>query len=259
MALFPRLATAGYSLGKDHAQVLLFHGFTGSPYDLRPVAHYLYNLGFFVRVPLLLGHGTTVADLSQVKKEEWLSLGRFEIAQLDESRPIILGGLSMGALIALILADACPRLDALILLSPALRLNFLADCTVAAVHQGLLKKSASIKKLSGGSDILDPKAKAACPSYKEMPIEALLEFAALLKPAENAFSLIKAPIFYAFGLLDGAIDIKKSRNIIIEKSASFISGKIYSNSKHVISLDYDKENLCTDLGLFLHTVPGVFS
>ena len=52
--------------------VLLIHGFTGLPAELRLLGEYLNARGFTVLAIRLAGHGTTVEDLSRMEHEEWM-------------------------------------------------------------------------------------------------------------------------------------------------------------------------------------------
>src|SRR5690349_21946229 len=51
--------------------VLLVHGFTGSPFSLRPLAELLAARGFTVDVPLLPGHGATWRDMLPTRYDDW--------------------------------------------------------------------------------------------------------------------------------------------------------------------------------------------
>ena len=52
--------------------VVLVHGFTGSPAELRLLAHALHAEGYGVEVPLLAGHGTWLDDLMEIEPRHWL-------------------------------------------------------------------------------------------------------------------------------------------------------------------------------------------
>ncbi len=235
------------------SQVLLFHGLTGSPYDLMPVANFLKSPQLSVTIPRLKGHGTTIKDLARVKHCDWIKQAEQELAKLDPNQPIIIGGLSMGALLAILLAIKSPRIDALILLSPAFRLSFLAELLISLANLGLLPPEENFKKLSGGSDIADPEEKKNCPSYKEMSVNGLMQFDRLRMNAVKNLSKITCPVFVAWAKLDGAIDLSGSQQILQNRLKSPLSTKIYNRSKHVITLDFDREKLSHDLRDFINT------
>ncbi|HON42127.1 MAG TPA: carboxylesterase, partial [Bacillota bacterium] len=64
-----------YSMGPADAQVacLVVHGFTGSPYEMRPFAERLAARGVYADVPLLPGHGTSVEDMSRTSFPDWVA------------------------------------------------------------------------------------------------------------------------------------------------------------------------------------------
>lgn len=249
--LLPKTSKKGYSLLGDKAHALLIHGYTGSPYDLRPLANFLSAHGIGVTVPLLKGHGTHPRDLFKVTAEDWLSQVTDALRGLDASKPIIVGGLSMGGLLAILLAAEVPTIRTLLLFSPSLKLTLMAELTIAAAQIGLLDKKSSFKKLSGGSDIADPVAKKKTPAYLEMPIAGLLEFEKLRIRANSSLAKISCPIFMAFGQHDGAIDALEAQRMLLMGSRQPIVSKFYPRSKHVITLDFDRERLFDDTWQFL--------
>ncbi len=253
----PRVSKKGYVLAGERAQALLLHGYTGSPYDLRPVADFLAKRDIAVNVPLLKGHGTKPVDLIAATAEDWLSEAQEILEGFDHKKPIIVGGLSMGALIAIILATSHRKIRGLVLFSPALVLNITAQFTILSAKLGMLDKRSSLPKLSGGSDIADSIARKKTPAYLEMPVAGLLQFAALQKLALENIHNIACPVFLAFGQHDSAINTTSSHHAMVSKLTAPLVAKFYHRSKHVITLDYDREQLCDDIGLFLSDMCGI--
>lgn len=246
----------GFELhGGKRGQILLLHGYTGSPYDLRVVADFLAKHEFHVVAPLLRGHGAKAYLLNEVEYADWLNQAITAIESFDKTQPIIIGGLSMGALLAILLATRY-QIQALLLFSPALSLTTLATLTVMAADFGLINKNAFLPKLAGGSDIMDQKAKQKTPAYKEMPVGGLLQFNQLRLVAKKSLNEIACPVFMAFGKHDASIDVHGSYRIAMaalsHKNQPLFS-QFYDQSKHVVTLDYDREKLCHDLWQFLLT------
>lgn len=253
---WPRVSKKGFLLKASGPQMLLLHGYTGSPYDLRPMGDFFHKRGFHICAPLLAGHGGKPSDLHKIVAKDWTDQARDIISDFDSSKPIIVAGLSMGALIGLLVAKA-QKIDALVLCSPALRLSATAEVTLFTAELGLIDRNTSIKKFSG-SDIADPIAKEKTPAYKEIPISGLLEFAKIRRLAQKELMHISSPIFLAFGQKDQAIDAVSSRQMILSScSKATIFAKTYENSKHVITLDYDKDRLFLDIEQFLHQQLGI--
>jgi carboxylesterase len=107
------------------AGALLVHGLTGMPSEMRPVARHLSALGYAVDTPLLPGHGGTQRELLQTGWNDWLAGAREALRRIAErSQPVIVGGLSMGALIAVLLAaeeETAPLVAGIVLLSTTMR------------------------------------------------------------------------------------------------------------------------------------------
>jgi carboxylesterase len=100
---------------------LLLHGFTGTPREMLPLGERLHGAGFTVSIPRLPGHGTNGADLGTTGWRDWLRAATDAYLELAApGRPIFLAGLSMGGLLAVILASRFP-FRRVALAAPALR------------------------------------------------------------------------------------------------------------------------------------------
>src|SRR5687768_7646312 len=112
--------TAPFELGRGEDACLLLHGFTGSPWDVRPLGEALAARGLYVRAIQLPGHGSTPEALLQVTRQDWLRAAAQALLSLREYRRTFVVGLSMGALLALRLAvDYRERVHGLALVAPA--------------------------------------------------------------------------------------------------------------------------------------------
>ena len=57
--------------GERPEALLLIHGYTGTPAELRPLGERLNACGYTVLGPRLAGHGGSLADLTASRAEEW--------------------------------------------------------------------------------------------------------------------------------------------------------------------------------------------
>ncbi len=73
--------------------VLLIHGFTSSPDEVRSVGDYLARKNYTVSAPLLKGHGTNPRNLLKIRPEQWQKQIIKEMNKLKKicSRVFILG------------------------------------------------------------------------------------------------------------------------------------------------------------------------
>jgi carboxylesterase len=121
------MSTSGKSsAGKSgRVGVLLIHGLCGSPSEIRFVANGLTRDGYTVLCPQLAGHGGTEADLMATTWQDWYESaekGLLELAATCDT--VIVGGLSTGAVLSLMLAARHPdKVHAVTLYSPTLWLS----------------------------------------------------------------------------------------------------------------------------------------
>jgi carboxylesterase len=105
--------------------VLLLHGLTGMPSEMRPLARHLAKLGYSVETPLLPGHGGTHRDLLRTGWREWVGGAREALSRMaQESGRVVVAGLSMGALLAVVLAaeeEMAAQIGGIVLLSTTMR------------------------------------------------------------------------------------------------------------------------------------------
>ena len=82
--------------------VLLFHGLTGSPFELKKYGQFLYNNGYDVYAECLPGHGEKFEEIYTVKYQDWLefSYNHFERLKLKYDN-VFLSGLCLGAVLAI--------------------------------------------------------------------------------------------------------------------------------------------------------------
>ena len=82
--------------------VLLFHGLTGSPFELKKYGQFLYNNGYDVFAECLPGHGEKFEEIYTVKYEDWLNFAYIRFEKLkSEYENVFVSGLCLGAVLAL--------------------------------------------------------------------------------------------------------------------------------------------------------------
>jgi carboxylesterase len=106
----------------DRTGVLLIHGLGGTPVEMRTVAKRVGDAGHTVMCCQLAGHCGTEEDLASTHWQDWYASVETALAQLEaHCDTIVVGGLSMGGLLAAKLAAAEPsRVDGVIILAPTL-------------------------------------------------------------------------------------------------------------------------------------------
>jgi carboxylesterase len=106
----------------DRTGVLLIHGLGGTPVEMKTVAKRLGDAGNTVMCCQLAGHCGSEEDLAASHWQDWYASAEAALAQLEaHCDTIVVGGLSMGGLLAAKLAAAEPsRVDGVVILAPTL-------------------------------------------------------------------------------------------------------------------------------------------
>src|SRR5579863_10186291 len=97
----------GFELpGNNGDAIILIHGMTGTPHEMRFLAGYLNRQGYAVYCPRLANHGAPMHILQMSKWQDFYQTVRQSYLQIrGQYKHVYAGGLSMGALLALLLAD----------------------------------------------------------------------------------------------------------------------------------------------------------
>lgn len=225
-------------LSGNQTGVLLIHGFTGAPAEMRLLGEYFHQRGFTVHAPLLPGHGTTAADLNQRRWPEWTEAATSALRLLQERcRQVFVGGLSLGSLLTLYLAANEPDLSGIIVYSPAMgipdwRSRFLG------VAKHVIKTQAKEPDF-----FTDPAAAGRLWCYDEYPLAAAHEVQKLMRLVRKLLPRVVCPTFIVHSTLDTAV-IPQSAAIVYEGiSASDKEILTLHNSGHALTVDGEWESI----------------
>jgi carboxylesterase len=218
------------------AGVLLIHGFTGSPPEMRRVGDYLHRGGLTVYGPRLPGHGTTLQDLNRRRWTEWTEHVEQALAELqDRCETVFAGGLSMGALLALYLAAQHPELAGAIAYSPATRLaDRRAFLAVALKH-------VAPHSPKGADDLTDPGARAYKWSYDAWPLAAAHELIKLTRQVRRRLTQVACPVLIVHSTGDRTIhpdSAPDTYRLLASRDKELVT---LHNSGHVLTVDSEWE------------------
>lgn len=273
-ALKACLSPAGFYRSGGDDCVLLVHGLTGTPAEMRPVAKQLAKRGFSVMCPQLAGHCGDVADL---KRSKWLDWYRtieraFEAAKQTHFR-VYVAGLSMGALIALKLAEEKgARVDGLGLLSctffydgwnmPHLRRKLLlplviysplryfvswqenppygikCERTRAAVHSVLTRRDAKATEKVG---------------IFSTPAVTIHESLRLIRAAKAALPGVHSPALIVHATEDDTASVRNAHYVAARIASGKVETFFVDDSYHVLTLDKRRFDVARRLADFFKT------
>ncbi|MBI3890832.1 MAG: alpha/beta fold hydrolase [Candidatus Wallbacteria bacterium] len=231
--------------------VLLLHGFTGSPADVRPLGEFLHAKGLTVAAPLLPGHATEPADLNRVTWQDWYATARGAFEELRrDCKHVFASGLSMGGALALHLAAHHP-LDGVATLATGLRPK---DWRIPLV--GLIKHVMAFEAKRGGEDIKDPAARNGFTGYQVWPTSGVHELVRLNQHVREDLPEVDCPLLVMHARDDHTVPVEDAQ-ILFEESRTSVKRKvILENSYHVITLDYEKERVQSEVWSFISSVLG---
>jgi carboxylesterase len=249
--------SAIFILGKGPA-VLCLHGFTGTPFEVAPLAQALASAGFSVSAPLLKGHGETGAVLAATRWQDWLASAESAFDQLREATgdgSVAIAGFSMGALLALRLARLRPHsVPALVLMSTPLRLR---EWQIAATRAWALLprflrdgRLASLRK-RGGSDVTDEKVRHENPSLDEMPLAGILQVIELAHIVRHELSFLHQPTLVAHGERDHTVPVRDSFELAGSLASDVVERLWLPRSGHLVAVDVEHAILSDAVVRFL--------
>jgi carboxylesterase len=99
-----------YYIAGGRVGVLLIHGLAGTPTEMRYVANGMARAGCTVLCPQLAGHCGSADDIKATTWQDWYASAERALFQLrKDCDTVIVGGLSTGAVLALLLAARHPK------------------------------------------------------------------------------------------------------------------------------------------------------
>jgi carboxylesterase len=241
----PAVDAGPFDLAGDGPAVLCLHGFTGTPYEMRPLGEACAARGMRAVGPALPGHCVTPQELARTRHEAWLDAAREQLGSLrGEHERVFVAGLSMGGLLALAMA-AEGRVDALAVVGTPLALSApirLLTPVVKYLHPFPAKR--------GGSDIRDPAARARHPGYPVMPLAGVHELLRLQRRVRGLLPRVAAPILIAHGAGDRTADPADAAVIEGAVTSSVRERLVLEASGHVVPVDRDGPQLAAAVAAF---------
>jgi carboxylesterase len=99
-----------YFEGTNGKTVVLVHGLTGAPNEMKFVGKQLHKQGFTVVCPLLAGHGTDETALLKTRWRDWYrSLEATFLAVRETTAQVYVAGICVGGMLGLYLAYRHPK------------------------------------------------------------------------------------------------------------------------------------------------------
>jgi len=213
-----------YFKGTNNKAILLIHGWTSVPYEVRRLGKYLNESGYTVYGPMLKGHGTVPKDLENVKWKEWFDDFERIYKKIRENHTrVYIGGTSIGSNITMLLAKKYPEISGIILMATPYQMKF-EKLKLEKIVIIILKIMRIFKKYNRKFYFPTFDSRTTITrliSYQTYPIESIFEAAKLIEKSRENLSEITQPCF----LLQSSSDCIVSKDSL-EKIYAQINSKI---------------------------------
>jgi len=264
--------------GNNGKAVLLIHGITGTPSEMRYPGKCLNKAGYTVFCNTLPHHCSTLREL---KKVTWQEIAQacaqdFEMLAKDHSQ-VFVGGLSMGAIIAVHLAYLFPgKVSGIAALAPTLFYDGWA------VHKGkvIMEATWHIPFIRNMFDILEDEpyglkdeelrdsvrrfyrgASAKKFSNKVMlfgspffPVCCLYQHHLLAKIVKKEMPAVKTPILIIHAREDDMTSLKNAQYVYDHIGSPVKSLVVLEDSYHMITIDKEKDKTAQETINFFNKI-----
>jgi carboxylesterase len=203
----------------SNISVLLVHGFTATPWEVRELGDFLAAKGYNVYGTLLEGHGTNITDLKKTKWEDWYD----DVKNADEalsyiSSKVFVVGVSTGGSLGIMLEEDSYKADGIVCLACPIYMtqkNLWLVPTIKYFYWYQKRNISDEDKLH---------------YYEYRPLASVQQLTQLIKSSIQKMNNMDKPILIVQNKDDKTVD---------PRSADFIYNNIHSSDKKLIYLEGD--------------------
>jgi carboxylesterase len=251
--------------------VLLAHGITGSPAEMKPLARRLAAAGFTVACPQLSGHCSTLKELKQTRWTDWYASLESALVMLRrECSFVFVSGLSMGALLVLKLAadhpsevDGVATLSAtffydgwnvpqwsqrlvlpLVLYSPLRFFLSYHEPSPYGIKDERIRNI--IAAVYAGRESHMPEKYG----YSEFPAVTIRETFSLIRAVRRQLGQIIAPLLIVHATEDDMASVKNAHLLADRVGSTDVEMFLVDDTYHVLTLDKRKDDVARRVATF---------
>ena len=225
--------------------LLLIHGFTACPIDLKPLAEILHSFGYSIRAPLLAGHGTSPEQMSKASWQDWLNSAQEALVELrQECGRVTAVGHSFGGILALMLA-AEQQVDGVVSINAPLVFHnkdiALAEKFLGKIEYVEKNYKKNQKELSINSEGLPHF------SYLRVPVKSLVAMNKAIAEIRNRLPEIKCPALIVQSDRDETVDPVSAQIIAEGISSSQKKLSFWFEEDHYLPLSAKRTELAQEI------------
>ncbi len=236
--------------GNNGKGVLLVHGWTSTPYEVRRLGKYLNENGYTVFGLQLSGHGTVPKDLENIEWQQWVDDVRKGYDELKKSCDrVYVGGTSIGANLALILAKENKDVSGLILMATPYRMRMERMALLFAKLLTKMKKRYRHKFYPPTFGLSTTITRLI--SYQSYPVVSVLEAFELVKESRRNLEGIKQPVFLMQSTHDHIVCCRSMEKLFEEIGSEKKKMQYIEKAYHTFISDIKNEHVFLDILNFL--------
>ena len=221
--------------------VVLVHGFSASPAEVRPFAEKLQTLGYPVIGVRLKGHGTSPWDLRERSWQDWLEPVQegYKILSAFAPRLCLVGFSTGGGLSLLLAADQPDNLAGVVAISAPMKFRDRGIIFVPLVHTAN-KLVRWVSSFEGIMPFRATQPEHPHINYRNKPVRGLYELRSMLDELDERLADVRCPVTLLQGADDPTVDAE---------SAELIHKKLGALQKEVVMVPATRHGiLYEDIG-----------
>ena len=234
--------------------IIVVHGYMASPLEVKELAVYLNNNGFWIHAPRLKGHGTSPEDLATRTYKDWIESVDESYALLSYScKRVYVCGFSFGAGLALDIASRIKDIKGVIAVCPPMRLQDISAKFVPAVNvwNKLMKK---VKLDSVSKEFVENDPENPHINYHRNPISGVRELEKLMNKLNPRLNKIVSPALIIQSDGDPVVNPKGSKMIFEKLSSEIKEYRLFNFNRHGILLGENSSRVHKAINDFIKNI-----
>ena len=233
--------------------VLLLHGMTGSPFEMKQYGKNLHKAGFDVYCPCLPGHGKDLLNVKKIKWQDWFNFAEEEYKALKQNySEVYLSGICMGAVLALAISEKHKDVSGIIAISTTLFLDgwtipwysFLFPMglhTILRFYYSFPEQDPYGIKNETVRRKISALLKENTVALNYIPMTCVYELLEMSKQVRKSVKNIRQPTLIVHSNRDDLTSLKSADFVYKHSSSEVKDYIILKNSYHLITMDNDKD------------------